>query len=267
MPKDIQVDKISKTYGDGDGAVHVLDDISFTIPEREFVCVLGPSGCGKTTLMKMMDGLVEPSTGEIRIGGNKVTEPTDDAAVVFQNFELFPWRTTLDNVALGLEIRGMKEKERYEISREWIGKVGLDGFEGSLPSELSGGMQQRVGLARALAVDPEVLLMDEPFGALDAQTKDRMQTQLLKLWEREKKTVVFVTHDIRESIFLADRVLVMGDKPSSVVADIDIPFDRPRWKRRIEVENHDRFEDIERELRAHLGLTGEEESEETLEAT
>ncbi|WP_440991833.1 ABC transporter ATP-binding protein [Haloarchaeobius baliensis] len=266
MPKDIEVDKISKTYGSGDGAVHVLDDIEFHVPEREFVCVLGPSGCGKTTLMKMMDGLVEPTSGQIKIGGNVVTEPTDDAAVVFQNFELFPWRSTLDNVALGLEIRGMGEEKRYEVAREWIDKVGLGGFEDSLPSELSGGMQQRVGLARALAVDPEVLLMDEPFGALDAQTKDRMQTQLLKLWEREKKTVIFVTHDIRESIFLADRVLVMGEKPSGIVADIDIPFERPRWKDRISVENDERFEDIERELRAHLGLV-EGGSEDTLEAT
>lgn len=266
MPKDIDVREISKTYGTGDDAVHVLDNIDFTVPEREFVCILGPSGCGKTTLMKMMDGLVDPTRGEIHIGRNTVTEPTDDAAVVFQNFELFPWRTTLDNVALGLEISGTGESERYEVAREWIEKVGLDGFEDSLPSELSGGMQQRVGLARALAVDPEVLLMDEPFGALDAQTKDQMQTQLLKLWERQKKTVVFVTHDIRESIFLADRVLVMGEKPSSIVGDIDIPFERPRWKHRIEVENDDRFEDIERELRSLLGLM-EEGTEESMEAT
>ena len=258
MPKSIEVDGITKSYGEGDAAVHVLDGIDFTIDEREFVCILGPSGCGKTTLLKMMDGLVEPTDGEIRIGGNPVTEPTPDAALVFQNFELFPWRNTLDNVALGLEIEGKSKEERYEIARDWIDRVQLDGFEDSYPSALSGGMQQRVGLARALAVDPEVLLMDEPFGALDAQTKDRMQTQLLQLWEGEKKTVAFVTHDIRESVFLADRVIVMSTKPSTIVADIDIPFERPRWTRRVEVENDDRFEDIERELRGHLGLNAEE---------
>lgn len=259
MPKSIEVENIVKTYGEGPNAVHVLDGINFVIEEREFVCILGPSGCGKTTLLKMMDGLIDPTEGEIRIGGTPVDEPTADAALVFQNFELFPWRNTLENVALGLEISGMGKEERRERAQEWIDRVQLDGFEESYPSELSGGMQQRVGLARALAVDPEVLLMDEPFGALDAQTKDRMQTQLLQLWEQEKKTVAFVTHDIRESVFLADRVLVMSSKPSSVVADIDIPFERPRWNRRIEVENDDRFEDIERELRSHLGLTPDAE--------
>ena len=208
MPKDIDIRELTKVFGEGSSAVHELDEITFTVPERQFVCILGPSGCGKTTLLKMMDGLVEPTSGEIRIGDRLVTEPTEEAALVFQNFELFPWRTTLDNIALGLEIRGVGEEERHERARELVDRVGLVGFEDSFPAELSGGMQQRVGLARALAVDPEVLLMDEPFGSLDAQTKDRMQTQLLNLWEREKKTVVFVTHDIRESIFLADRVLV-----------------------------------------------------------
>ncbi|RQG87925.1 ABC transporter ATP-binding protein [Natrarchaeobius halalkaliphilus] len=261
MPKSITVDRVSKTYGNGEEAVHVLDDISISIPEKEFVCILGPSGCGKTTLMKMMDGLVDPSEGEIRIGDTVITEPTPEAALVFQNFELFPWRTTLENVELGLEILGVDKSTRRERAQTWIDRVGLDGFEESYPSELSGGMQQRVGLARALCVDPEVILMDEPFGALDAQTKDKMQTQLLQLWEQEKKTVVFVTHDIRESIFLADRVLVMGTKPSSIVEDIEIPFERPRWKRRVEIENDDRFADIEQLLRERLGLKAEEETE------
>lgn len=261
MPKDIEIKNVTKRFGEEPNSVHVLDDISFTVDEGSFVCILGPSGCGKTTLLKMMDGLVDPTDGEIEIGGKTVTDPTDDAALVFQNFELLPWRTTIENVAFGLELRGLDEKQRNEQARELIERVGLEGFEDHYPSELSGGMKQRVGLARALAVDPEVLLMDEPFGALDAQTKDRMQTQLLNLWEKDQKTVVFVTHDIRESIFLADRVLVMGTKPSSIIADIEIPFERPRWKRRVEVENDDRFEDIEIELRSHLGLMPEEVQE------
>jgi NitT/TauT family transport system ATP-binding protein len=257
MAVEIEVERVSKTYGDGADALDVLDDVEFAVEGREFVCILGPSGCGKTTLLKMMDGLVEPTSGAVRLRGREVTGPTTAAALVFQEFELFPWRTVLDNVALGLEIEGVGEAERYAVARDWIDRVQLDGFEDKYPSELSGGMQQRVGLARALAVDPEVLLMDEPFGALDAQTKDRMQTQLLRLWEQEKKTVVFVTHDIRESIFLADRVLVMGTKPSDVVADVSVDFERPRWSRRVEVENDARFEALERELRDHLGLTAD----------
>lgn len=261
MPKSIRVSNVSKSYGEGPNAVHVLDDVNVEIDEREFVCILGPSGCGKTTLLKMMDGLIEPTSGEITIGDRTVTGPSTDAALVFQTFELFPWRTTIENVELGLEIKGIEEQQRRETAQAWIERVGLDGFEDSYPSELSGGMQQRVGLARALAVDPEVLLMDEPFGALDAQTKDTMQTQLLQLWEDEKKTVVFVTHDIRESIFLADRILVMGTKPTAIIEDVTVPFDRPRWRRRTEVENDDRFEDIERKLRETLGLTADEQAD------
>ncbi len=261
MPKSIHVNNINKQYGDGPNAVHVLDGVDVEIEEREFVCILGPSGCGKTTLLKMMDGLIEPTSGEIKIGDRTVTEPSTDAALVFQTFELFPWRTTIENVELGLEIQDVDKERRRETAQQWIERVGLEGFEDSYPSELSGGMQQRVGLARALAVDPEVLLMDEPFGALDAQTKDKMQTQLLKLWENEKKTVVFVTHDIRESIFLADRILVMGTKPTAIVKDVTVPFDRPRWRRRTDIENDDRFEEIELTLRETLGLTADAEAD------
>lgn len=261
MPKSIRVSNVSKTYGEEPNTVRVLDNVNVTIEEREFVCILGPSGCGKTTLLKMMDGLIDPTGGKIEIGGRTVTEPSTEAALVFQTFELFPWRTTLENVELGLEIKGVDKQQRRETAQTWIDRVGLSGFEDSYPSELSGGMQQRVGLARALAVDPEILLMDEPFGALDAQTKDTMQTQLLKLWEDEKKTVVFVTHDIRESIFLADRILVMGTKPTAIIEDVAVPFERPRWTHRTEVENDDRFEDIELKLRETLGLTADEQAE------
>lgn len=261
MPKDIDIRNVTMRFGEGAAAVHVLDDLSLSIDQLEFVCILGPSGCGKTTLLKMIDGLLEPTEGMIRIGGRPVSGPTDDTALVFQNFELLPWRTAIENVVLGLELRGVAKEERRTRGRELIERVGLEGFEENYPSELSGGMKQRVGLARALAVDPEVLLMDEPFGALDAQTKDRMQTHLLQLWHGEKKTVVFVTHDIRESIFLADRVMVMGSKPSTIVAELDIPFDRPRWKNRVAVENDDRFEEMEVELRSHLGLMPESAGE------
>lgn len=254
MAGTIQCDNISKQYGDGADAVSVLENISIDVEDREFVVVVGPSGCGKTTLLKMMDGQVEPTSGEIRINDQVVTGPIPEVAMVFQSFQLLPWRTIISNVELGLEIQNVPKKERRERAQEWINSVGLDGFEDRYPSDLSGGMQQRVGIARALAVDPEILLMDEPFGALDAQTKDEMQTELLELWEQEQKTVVFITHDISEAIYLADRVLVMSTKPAKISKEIEIPFERPRAGRRVEIEADDRFEKIERELRSELGL-------------
>lgn len=245
---------IAKWFGEGESRLDVFTDLNFDITDREFAVIVGPSGCGKTTLLRMMMGLVEPSDGDVLIDGAPVTEPRDEVAMVFQNFELLPWRSVIDNVALGLEIQGMAKDERFERAREWIERAGLDGFESSYPNELSGGMQQRVGLARALVTDPDVLLMDEPFGALDAQTKDRMQTYLLELWEEQKKTVAFVTHDIQEAIFLGDRVFVMSEKPARFTKELRIDFDRPRWKRRMEIENDDQFAEYEQAIRAELGL-------------
>ena len=262
MVQDINVAGVSKWYGEDEDTLQVLDDIDFDVEQREFVVIVGPSGCGKTTLLHIIDGLVQPSDGEVRVGGTAVREPRQEMAMVFQSFELFPWRSIVENVALGLEIQGYSKSERREIALEWIDRVGLNGFEESYPDELSGGMQQRVGLARALAVDPDVLLMDEPFGALDAQTKDQMQTELLQIWEDQRKTVVFITHDISEAIFLGDRVLVMSQKPAGIVRDISIDFERPRWDRRLEVERDDRFQEIERQIRQDLGLTVTDDGEE-----
>lgn len=245
---------LSKKYGTGEDTLTVMENLSLDVDDREFVVLVGPSGCGKTTLLKMMDGQIEPTSGEVRINDQTVTGPVPEVAMVFQSFELLPWRSVMKNVELGLEIQGVPKDERRERAQRWIDMVGLEGFEDSYPSGLSGGMQQRVGLARALAVEPEILLMDEPFGALDAQTKDEMQTELLQLWEREQKTVFFITHDISEAIYLADRVLVMSQKPAVISKEIEIPFSRPRAGRRVEIETDDRFEEIERELRAELGL-------------
>lgn len=261
MAQSITLNSISKSYGEGDEVLQVIDGISFDVAENEFVTLVGPSGCGKTTLLKMVNGLIEPTEGSVRVGDKAVTEPTTDVAMVFQQFQLYPWRSVLDNVALGLEIQNVKEAERYERARKWIDTVGLNGFEDSLPNELSGGMQQRVGLARALVVDPDVLLMDEPFGALDAQTKDKMQTELLRLLEQQNKTILFITHDIDEAIFLADRVLVMSAKPAKILRDIEIDFERPRWNRRLEIERDDRFNEIERTIREDLGLNPEEKDQ------
>lgn len=251
----IEVEGLRKAYGEGEDALTVFEGLSFDVDPGEFVVVVGPSGCGKSTLLGVIDGLIEPTAGEVRIGGEPVTGPRTDVAMVFQSFQLLPWRTVRDNVAIGLEIQGVPERERYARADEWIETVGLAEFAEAYPEELSGGMRQRVGLARALAVDPSILLMDEPFGALDAQTRDRLQAELLQLWEQRESTVVFVTHDVDEAIFLADQVLVMSSKPADFVAEVTVPFERPRWSRRLEIESDDRFDEIERELRYALGLT------------
>ncbi len=251
----ITVDGLTKVYGEGPESLTVFEDLDFTVDPEEFVVIVGPSGCGKSTLLNVIDGLIEPTAGTVEIHGDPVAGPRNDVARVFQSFELLPWRTVRDNVAIGLEIQGVPEAERYARAEEWIETVGLAEFTDSYPDELSGGMQQRVGLARALTVDPEILLMDEPFGALDAQTRDRLQTELLQLWEQRQSTVVFITHDIDEAIYLADRVLVMSQKPAEIVAEFDVPFERPRWSRRLDIETDDRFGALERDLRRQLGLT------------
>jgi NitT/TauT family transport system ATP-binding protein len=257
----IEVESIGKRYGEGDDALKVMEDVSFEIEENEFVSIIGPSGCGKTTLLKIIDGLVPSSSGEVRIDGARVTSPRPTSAMVFQTFQLLPWRNVVDNVALGLEIQGLEKAERQRVAHEWIETVGLEGFEDSYPWELSGGMKQRVGLARALAIDPEILLMDEPFGALDAQTRDQMQGELLELLEQKRKTIVFVTHDIEEAIFLADRVLVLSSKPATITRELEVDLERPRWNRRVEIIEDDRFDHWMRTLRQDLGLDMSSRSE------
>ena len=205
-----------------------LAGVDLGIDAGEFVSVVGPSGCGKTTLLWIIDGLLAPSAGEILVDGHPVTKPGSDRAVVFQDASLIPWRTVLKNVVYGLECAHVPRREAEQRARHFIDMVGLAGFEGHYPYELSGGMQQRVNLARALVMDPAILLMDEPFAALDAQTREVMQEELLGIWNRAKKTVLFITHQIDEAIFLSDRVVVFSARPGRIKAIVEVPIDRPR---------------------------------------
>jgi NitT/TauT family transport system ATP-binding protein len=208
--------------------IKVFDGISLDVHPSEFVCLVGPSGCGKTTLLRILNGLIPYDSGEIFLDGNSVIKPGVDKGFVFQDSSLLPWRTVTDNVILGLEIQGADKKVARERAQKFIDLVGLKGFETHYPYELSGGMQQRVNLARALIVDPEILLMDEPFASLDAQTREIMQSELLKMWVQAKKTVIFVTHQIEEAIYLADRVVVFSARPTKVRDIVKIGIPRPR---------------------------------------
>lgn len=226
----IKIEDCSKAYrrrGAHD-AVKALDCISLMVRDREFVALLGPSGCGKTTLLKIVGGLIPWDEGHVLIGGEPVKGAGPDRAIVFQNFALMPWADVKTNVAFGLELRNVPKKEREAKAMQLIEAMGLSGFENHYPRHLSGGMQQRVGLARALAVNPQILLMDEPFGALDAQTRRLMQEDLLRLHEREPKTVLFVTHSMDEAARLADRIMLMCSRPGRIVETIDVPLPRPR---------------------------------------
>ncbi len=205
-----------------------LEGVNLSVDTSEFIAIVGPSGCGKSTLLRLVDGLIAPSEGRVLLHGAPVSGPGPDRAVVFQQASLLPWRTVLRNVAFGLECLDVPRKEREERARQYIRLVGLEGFEEYFPGQLSGGMQQRVGLARALAVEPEVMLLDEPFGALDAQTRVQMQLELARIWSTEKRTTILITHDIDEAIFLADRVYVMSRSPGRIVEVIQIPFPQPR---------------------------------------
>ena len=207
----------------------VLSDVSFEVPVGGFTTVIGPSGCGKTTLLRIVGGLENPTAGRIIIGGEPSVGPARNKTMVFQHFNLYPWRTAIDNIAYGLELQGVSKEERRSRAREYLSLVGLDGFENHYPGELSGGMQQRVGIARALAVEPELLLMDEPFGALDALTREHLQTELQKICAQASVAILFVTHSIDEAIYLSDDVLVMGTKPGRIVREFAIDLPRPRW--------------------------------------
>lgn len=226
----IELRDCRKTYSSGNGhrPIVALGGVDLTIQTHEFVCVLGPSGCGKTTLLKAIAGLVPLDSGEVKIDGQAVSSPGADRAMVFQNFALLPWADVLNNVAFGLEMRGVDQAAREQVARELIRAVGLTGFERHFPRQLSGGMQQRVGLARALAVDPKILLMDEPFGSVDEQTRRLLQEDLLALLERTGKTVIFVTHSMDEAVRLGDRVILMTPRPGRVREAIEVPLPRPR---------------------------------------
>lgn len=217
-----------KEYASADRKVVAYADVSDTIAEGEFVALVGPSGCGKTTLLKTVAGLVTPTAGTVLVDGEQIRGPGPDRAMVFQDAALLPWRSVTKNISYGRDLGHRGREAGWASIQELVDLVGLSGFESSLPHQLSGGMQQRVNVARALAVNPRVLLMDEPFAALDAQTRDVMQLELLRIWNEFKRTVVFVTHQIDEAVFLADRVVVMGAKPGRILKSIDIPFGRPR---------------------------------------
>ena len=235
----------------GEG-VTALDRITLAIPEREFSCIVGPSGCGKSTLLRLVAGLNQATTGRITQGGRPIVGPSAARGMVFQSYTLFPWLTVRRNVEFGLELKRMPAAERRRIAHGFIEQVGLEGFEDAYPEQLSGGMRQRAALARALANDPEILLMDEPFGALDSQTRALMQEMLLGIWEQSHKTVLFVTHDIDEALFLGDVVYVMTARPGRIKQELTVDIPRPRGP---EVLTAPRFVALKREV---LGLIREE---------
>jgi len=228
MNHKLELQHITKTFSTEEGEMTALDGINLEVKPAEFLCIIGPSGCGKTTLLRMVAGLDHPTSGKIILDGKEVKCASPDRGMVFQEFSLFPWRTVLKNVEFGLEISGMKDKERREIAEKYIALVGLQGFENHYPYELSGGMKQRVAIARALATEPSILLMDEPFGSVDAQTRNILQEELLEIWKRTKKTVLFVTHSVDEAVYLADRVAVMSARPGCLVKCLAVDIPRPR---------------------------------------
>jgi NitT/TauT family transport system ATP-binding protein len=235
MTFEIELDQVNKTYLGSSSAVVALTETSLAIRKGEFVVVVGPSGCGKTTMLRIMAGLIRPTGGEIRIGGKplwvrdaKNREAVGELGFVFQQSNLFPWRSVVENIALPLELRGVSRREREKRAEELAELVGLKGFEKALPHELSGGMAQRTAIARALSTNPSILLMDEPFGALDVMTREAMNQELQQIWMELGSTIVFVTHSIAESVFLADRVASLAARPGRVVALTEIPFPRPR---------------------------------------
>jgi NitT/TauT family transport system ATP-binding protein len=226
----LTIENLGKTYGEGDDATHAIGDISFELAEREFVCVVGPSGCGKTTLLKCMSGLLAPSAGEVRLRDRPVDGPPPEMALVFQEYSrsLLPWMSVRGNVALPLRHKKLAKDERARLVEESVGAVGLEHALDRYPWELSGGMQQRVAIARALAYQPEILLMDEPFASVDAQTRGDLEDLILEVRDRYEMTILFVTHDIDESVYLADRIVVLSPSPTEVREIIDVGLPRPR---------------------------------------
>jgi NitT/TauT family transport system ATP-binding protein len=226
----VSVKNISRTFSkkEDKSETRALKDVNFEVEDGEFVCILGPSGCGKTTLLRIAAGLETQSSGEILLNGVPITGPDPKRGMVFQQYSLFPWRTVIDNIAFGLEMQGVKKREARKQVKKYLELVGLEQFKNSYPYELSGGMQQRAAIARALANEPEVLLMDEPFGALDAQTRNALQDELLEIWKQKHVTFLFVTHSVDEAVFLSDRIVVMTSRPGKVKEIIKVEIPRPR---------------------------------------
>jgi len=244
----IEIHDVSLVYETPGGPVLAVQDVNVELKESEFLCLLGPSGCGKSTLLNIVAGFLTPTSGEILIGGKAVNGSGTDRGVVFQDFaQLFPWRTALGNVAFGLEMKGVPKDQREEIALNQLKLVKLEKFVKSYPHHLSGGMQQRVAIARALAYNPSVLLMDEPFAALDALTRDEMQRLLADVWRETRKTVIYVTHNVAEAVYLADRVIVMTPHPGRIKTEVAIDLPRPRDPLGVE------FLDYQKLLLGHLG--------------
>jgi NitT/TauT family transport system ATP-binding protein len=250
----VQIEDVTKVYPIRGGYLHALDEVSLTIREHEFVSIVGPSGCGKSTLLLITSGLIQASTGTITVGGRQVgAEPYTDVGIVFQRDVLLDWRSAESNILLQYEIRGLDKAAGRRRAQELLHLVGLDGFGERYPAELSGGMRQRVAICRALVHDAPLLLMDEPFGALDALTREQMSTDLERIWERERKTVLFVTHSIPEAVFLSDRVVVMSPRPGRIERIIDIAMPRPR---RLADRESPAFAEHNREIREIFQATG-----------
>jgi NitT/TauT family transport system ATP-binding protein len=242
---ELDLARVSKSYGRGHHMVDAVADVSLSVAHNEFVSILGPSGCGKSTLMLLIGGLATPSSGAISLNGRPVTGPRRTNGIVFQNPVLLPWRTVLDNVLLPIELMGERVADYIDHAHTLLEMAGISEFADRLPHELSGGMRQRAGICRALVQHPTLLLMDEPFSALDAMTRDDMNIELLRLWEQDRKTVVFITHSIAEAIFLSDRVVVMSKRPARILEEIGVPLPRPRT---VEMQETPQFT----QLRAHI---------------
>jgi NitT/TauT family transport system ATP-binding protein len=245
----VEIDRVTVIFGKGRKAHKAVEETSIRVEPGEFVCILGPSGCGKSTLLNAVAGYVKPNSGEVRLDGEEISRPGPDRGMVFQQYSLFPWKTVKDNVAFGPMVAGQPYSTAEAVARTFLDMVGLTHFANRYPAELSGGMQQRVGIARALANYPRVLLMDEPFGALDAQTRQMMQENLLNIWSEFATTVLFITHDVDEAIFLADRVLIMSAGPGRIIADLAVELPRPRQP---EVKAEPAFVDLKRKCIAHI---------------
>ena len=236
----IELREISKVFMAGSRAerdVEALRLVSFIVKDGEFICLVGPTGCGKTTLLRIVAGLEQPTSGAVLLDGQLITEPGPDRGMVFQEFALLPWRTVVENIELGPEIQGVGHETRRNVADLYVGLVGLHGFENKYPRELSGGMKQRAAIARSLANDPKVLLMDEPFGSLDAQTRNIMQEELLGIWSKTKKTIIFVTHSVDEAVYLADRIILLTARPASVRETFEVRLPRPRDRLHYEFVN------------------------------
>ena len=250
----LRAEHISVTFPSPQGGLGALDDVSFQVCQGEFVCVVGPSGCGKSTLLRVIGGLLSPTSGQVYLRGEPLNGPCGEVGIVFQKANLMPWRTAMHNITLPLEIQGLDATLAQQQATDLIRLVGLEGFEQNYPHELSGGMAQRVAIARALIQDPEILLLDEPFGSLDALTRERMNLELLRIWETHRKTVVMVTHNIQEAILLADRVIVMTARPGQITVNLPVTLPRPRSQ---DVIYSVAFIELARHIREAIGWQGD----------